>query len=194
MVNPEKPPAYVFLWLLLSGISFLFLSVLGALTYLFVNHQTGSIDFPYWFYATSFFILMLSYFAERAKFNFRQANPVGFKYAFLYCLSSVFLFLLGQIQSWRSVLAEEAFVQTNNAYAFLYLLSGLHLLHVLAALPVMVYLFYQFILHSGEKHLSQIFFADQTRYRLLDQLIYYLHYMGVLWFLLLLVFSLLSLI
>ena len=185
---------YLFLWLLISGISFLFTALLGAMLYLVINSDTGNVNFPLWFLITALFIFMMSYFIERGKVNFKLAHTNGFGKAITYCGLSILLFLIGQIQSWMTIFGADAFIQTNNAYAFLFLLSGLHLLHVLASIPFFLQLYFRYNKYSGAEHDIQIFFSDPSKYRYLDQLAIYLHFMGILWIVLLLAFGFLSII
>lgn len=185
--------SYLFLILLITGISLLFLPLLGALIYLFFQSDVGSIDFPFWFMGTSIFIVMISYFAERSKITFKKGD-ILFGKAWQFTLLSVLLFFIGQLLSWNSIWGQDAFMSTNNSYAFTYLLSGLHLLHVLAALPILIWFYYQFNFVRKDDFKLNIFFADENKYRKLDQTTIYLHFMGVLWFVLLIVFSLLALI
>ena len=192
-MSTNRSSSYLFLYLLIAGVSFLFLPLLGALTYLFFQSDVGSINFPFWFLGTSLFIIMISYFAERAKLNFKEGN-ILFGKAWQFTLLSVLLFFIGQLLSWNSIWSQEALMTTNNSYAFTYLLSGLHLLHVLAALPILIWFHYQFKFAKKDEMKLNVFFADQSKFIKLDQTIIYLHFMGVLWFLLLVVFSLMALI
>lgn len=187
----KQHSSYLFLFFLIAGISFLFLPLIGALTYLYFQSDVGTIDFPYWFLGTSIFIIMISYFAERSKINFKDGN-VLFGKAWQYTLISVLLFFIGQVLSWSSIWSQDALMATNNSYAFTYLLSGLHLLHVLAALPILIWFYYQFSTVRKDEFKLNVFFSDEQKFRKLDQTSIYLHFMGVLWFVLLLVFSLMS--
>jgi len=185
--------SYIFLVLLIAGISFLFLSIIGALTYLFFQSDVGKIDFPFWFLVSSIFIVMISYFAERSRVNFRNGENL-FGKAWLYTLLSVLLFLIGQLLSWNSIWNLDALMSTNNFYAFIYLLSGLHLLHVLVALPILIWFYFLFNSIKNDEFRLNVFFSDEQKFRQLDQTIIYLHFMGLLWFVLLIAFSLLTLI
>jgi cytochrome c oxidase subunit III len=185
--------SYLLIALLIAGISFLFLSLIASLTYLTFNQTVGSIVFPYWFLLTTAFIVALSYFAEKTKQSFREGKAGEYKKNLQFVMASIVLFLLGQLRTWYAVLSEDIFMETNNAYAFLYLLSGLHLLHVLAVIPFVLVFYIQFCQNYREEHQVQLYFSDETKYRNLDQLAIYSHFMGILWLILLVAFSAMSL-
>lgn len=192
MQNSRTHSSYLIVGLVIAGISFLFLSLLASLLYLRFNGSLGPIDFPLWFLVTSLFLILVSYFAEQSKTNFRLDQIQALKQSLLFALAAIFLFLLSQLRTWMSLLSDEAFAQTNNAHAFLYLLSALHLMHVIAAIPFVSWYYLESRRSSKENHLAQLFFADSHRWRMLDQITIYLHFMGVLWGLLLISFVLMA--
>ncbi|TVR81776.1 MAG: hypothetical protein EA409_06440 [Saprospirales bacterium] len=184
--------SYLLLGLLIAGISFLFLSLLASLSYLYFTQSIDSIDFPYWFVLATIFIGLISYYTEKMRESFKNAEFQLFKGSFQLILVSVILFLIAQLRSWWGLLSEDVFMDSNNAYAFLYLLSGLHLLHVLAAIPFMLFYYLQFIKKTTNVFQREMYFADITKYRSIDQLGLYLHYMGVLWIILLVSFTIMA--
>ncbi|TVR86570.1 MAG: hypothetical protein EA411_10140 [Saprospirales bacterium] len=186
--------SYLLVVLVIAGISFLFLSLLASLLYLQFNQSVGSLNFPGWFVITTFFILALSYYAEGTKVAFREGDAGKYGQNLQFAMAAVLLFLLGQLRTWYDVISADAFMETNNAYAFLYLLSGLHLLHVIAAIPFMIYIYYRFRYNYREEHQLQLYFSDDSKYRQLDQLAIYIHFMGILWLVLLVSFLAMSMI
>ncbi len=186
--------SYLLVVLVIAGVSFLFLSLLASLLYLQFNQSVGSLSFPRWFVITTLFILALSYYAEGVKSAFRDGEAGKYGQNLQFALASVLLFLLGQLRTWYDVIAADAFMETNNAYAFLYLLSGLHLLHVIAAIPFMIYIYYRFRYNYREEHQLQLYFSDDSKYRQVDQLAIYIHFMGILWLVLLVSFLAMSLV
>ena len=184
--------SYLLLGLLFSGISFLFLSLLASLTYLYFTQSIESIDFPYWFILTTVFIGLISYYTEKMREGYKNADAQLFKGSCQLIMVSVVLFLFGQMRSWWGLLSEDVFMDSNNAYAFLYLLSGLHLLHVLAAIPFVLFYYIQFVRGKSDDFQRELYFADDTKYRSLDQLSLYLHYMGILWIILMVTFTVMA--
>ncbi len=87
-------------------------------------------------------------------------------------------FVSGQYLAWRQLAAQGLYLATNPNSSFLYVFTGMHALHLLGGITVLVYLFGQVI--GGHTSL---------RRHLLDNTAIYWHFMGGLWLYLLFVIS-----
>jgi cytochrome c oxidase subunit 3 len=79
-------------------------------------------------------------------------------------------FVVGQYFAWRHLAAQGLYLATNPNSSFLYVFTGLHVLHVLAGIAALVFI----IGRLAGSHLSY-------RQQLLDNMAIYWHFMGVLW-------------
>ena len=87
-------------------------------------------------------------------------------------------FVAGQYLAWRHLAAQGLYLATNPNSSFLYVFTGMHALHLLGGIAVLVYLFGRLI--GGHTSL---------RPHLLDNTAVYWHFMGGLWLYLLFVIS-----
>jgi cytochrome c oxidase subunit 3 len=87
-------------------------------------------------------------------------------------------FVAGQYLAWRHLAAQGLYLATNPNSSFLYVFTGMHALHLLGGIAVLVYLLGRVI--GG--HTS-------IRHHLLDNTAVYWHFMGGLWLYLLFVIS-----
>src|ERR1700682_57867 len=85
-------------------------------------------------------------------------------------------FVAGQFFAWRQLAAQGLFLATNPNSSFLYVLTGLHAIHVLAGIAALVFLLG---LMAG-RHLT-------FRRHLRDNTAFYWHFMALLWLYLLFV-------
>src|ERR1700719_2997770 len=87
-------------------------------------------------------------------------------------------FVSGQYLAWRQLAAQGLYLATNPNSSFLYVFTGMHALHLLGGIAVLVYLLGRLI----GSHTS-------LRRHLLDNTAIYWHFMGGLWLYLLFVIS-----
>ncbi len=86
------------------------------------------------------------------------------------------LFVAGQYEAWRQLAAQGLFLATNPNSSFFYVFTGVHILHVLGGIAVLVYMIGQ--LAGSHTTFRRAAFANTA---------IYWHFMGVLWVYLLLV-------
>ena len=86
------------------------------------------------------------------------------------------LFVAGQYEAWRQLAAQGLFLATNPNSSFFYVFTGMHILHLMGGIAVLVYMFGQ--LAGSHTTFRRSAFANMA---------IYWHFMGVLWVYLLLV-------
>jgi cytochrome c oxidase subunit 3 len=86
------------------------------------------------------------------------------------------LFVAGQYEAWRQLAAQGLFLATNPNSSFFYVFTGVHILHLLGGIAVLVYMIGQ--LAGSHTTFRRAAFANTA---------IYWHFMGVLWVYLLLV-------
>ena len=109
--------------------------------------------------------------------NFLEPKTVSPVMAWLVATFALgLLFTAGQYEAWRQLAAQGLFLATNPNSSFFYVFTGMHLLHVLGGMAVLVYLIGQ--LAGSHTTFRRPAFANTA---------IYWHFMGVLWVYLLLV-------
>jgi cytochrome c oxidase subunit 3 len=87
-----------------------------------------------------------------------------------------FVFLAGQYEAWRQLVAQGLYLATNPNSSFFYVLTAMHGLHVLAGVAALVFV-------MGRLAGSHATFRRST----FESTVIYWHFMGVLWLYLLFV-------
>ena len=89
---------------------------------------------------------------------------------------------------WQQLVNQNIFLASNNMASYLYLISGLHFLHVIAGLPFLI-LFYVVARKRMKEPVSVlVYFSDPEKRLKLRLLTRYWHYLDGLWIYLVLFF------
>lgn len=164
----------------LASIGLLFLSL--SLSYFFnvrTNRQ-ANLNFPILIYVNTIVIIFSSialvfqekYFAHNIFKKYIITNII------FYIL--VFLFITLQITIWFT-LSNNGFNFKHNSSAFLFLISGFHVLHLLGGIIFLSY-FTKSHWHNLHNNITAlVFFTDKTAYFQLKLFAYYWHFLTLVW-------------
>jgi cytochrome c oxidase subunit III len=182
-------PRNVMLFLMLFGLSAMFLALTFSYTYTRITMNTAAVQVPMVFVFSTIMLLTASYFLIKSKQAYKTDDTQGYlkyiKQAMLLSLG----FMLCQTIGWLWLLnVNQITMQSSNSSAYLYLISILHLLHVLVGIPFM-YRFYQ----SAKKAMIDpvtvmVYFSDPAKQLSLRLLTIYWHFVDLLWIYLVLFF------
>lgn len=129
-MNPSK----FMIWLFMVSIAMLF----AALTSAYIVKQSGgewlNFNLPGMFWITSIIIIVSSITMQLA---LRSAKADRFERLKMYLIITTILgltFLIGQYQSWKQLVEMDVYFVGNPAGSFLYVLTGLHAVHIISGL------------------------------------------------------------
>jgi cytochrome c oxidase subunit 3 len=170
-------------WLLyfsIAGLSMMFL----ALTFLyFVSHlqyKQSPVKIPALFYWNTLVLLASSCAIFAAQHHYKEDNFTEYKTALLLVLGLGILFLVGQASGWM-ILFSSGFGLSYHSAAYLYVISGIHALHILGGL-----IFLSFFITRSWKMLreyatSVFYFTDPVAKLQLKLFGIFWHFLGVIW-------------
>jgi len=174
-------PSYILMFLLLAGISSLFLGFSGAYLYNRIQQGIPPIKLPSLFYFNTLILIASSIVLKWAKRSYKEDNTENYKLALMITLALTFGFLVSQIYAWRQLQSSDIFINYNNMASYMYLISGLHFFHVVAGIPFLVI----FVMNAIRKMKSPvsvlIYFSDLKKKRRLDLFNIYWHFLDGLW-------------
>lgn len=183
-------PHNVLLFLLLLGISALFLSMSAAFVYTRVQSQLPPLQLPPLFLANTLLLLGSSATMILAKKSYLQDHTPNYQKALLATIALSLLFLTAQVFAWQSLFQQNIFMDSDNSAGYLYVISGLHFLHVIAGLPFLV----AFLWKAHKKMVDPVsvlvYFSDPEKRLKLRLLTIYWHFLDGLWIYLILFFYL----
>ena len=166
-VNPRK----FIVWLFIVTIVMLFAALTSA--YLVKQGEGNWLHFqlPDMFWITTGIILLSSISNQLA---YKAAKNDHISRIKIYLLITLFFglaFLVGQYQSWKELVSQDVFFVGNPAGSFIYVLTGLHALHLTSGIIFLLIVLYsalRFKIHS--KNLIKIEMSTT-----------YWHFLGALW-------------
>lgn len=176
------PPGKFALWVGFASIIMMFASLTSAYV---VRQAAGNwLEFrlPGLFLYSTFAILLSSVTLHMSYHNFKNGNELGYKLLLIATLFLGFIFIMFQYQGWMEMQKMGIDLAGNPSGSFIYVITGLHVAHVLggiAALTIASYQAYTLKYKVTEKRLG--------RFQLTLQ---YWHFVDILWIYLFIFFML----
>lgn len=184
LLDPSGEPVRTGVWVALSGIAMMFVAFTSAL---FVREGSASTDWhhlavPRILYLNSIVLVASSFTLEVARrrvaafargITSNVADPLRWLYA---TLALGLLFVAGQNQAWLGLRAQGLFLASNPNSSFFYVLTAVHVVHVLGGLGGLLY-----VINKLRRPVLAL------RRSTLDSASHYWHFMGGLWIYLLIV-------
>jgi cytochrome c oxidase subunit III len=164
------------IWVGIFAIIMSFAALTSALLVRQGSGEWSHIVLPSILYANTVILLLSSFTMEMSRRALARSAGVSAWIAITLLLG--LSFVAGQYLAWRHLAAQGLYLATNPNSSFLYVFTGMHALHLLGGIAVLVYLLGRVI--GGHSSL---------RHHLLDNTAVYWHFMGGLWLYLLFVIS-----
>jgi len=174
--EPKKPlamhPKKFAMWLFLATVIMLFASLTSAYIVRRANGDWEVFDLPGFFYVSSFIIVVSSFTMQLAYWMAKKDRLTKVK---LWTTVTTFLgvaFVVTQLMGWNDLINNEVhFSFDHPAGSFVYVLSGLHGLHLISAVIFLVMVWISANkMKIGSKNLAQIEMCST-----------YWHFLGGLW-------------
>ena len=178
LLDPSGEPSRTGVWVALAAITMMFVAFTSAL---FVREGSSSTDWhhlaiPKILFLNSLVLVASSLTLELARRHVAAfargltddvAGPLRWLYG---TLALGLLFVAGQYQAWLGLRARGLFLASNPNSSFFYVLTGVHVVHVLGGLGGLLY-----VINQLDRPVLAL------RRSTLDSASYYWHFMGGLW-------------
>ena len=121
-----------------------FIAVATSLFMLFFSAYNLRMDYPDWvqlsdpkiLWLNTALLFLASIFYQLAKTAAQRSNEGKIRVNLVMAGVFTFCFLAGQLWAWQQMHDQGLFLHTNPAYAFFYVLTGVHAIHILGGLWV----------------------------------------------------------
>lgn len=182
-------PSSVMMILILSGITTLFGALVVA--YIYTRSAKGllPVAVPWLFFFNSLILLATGWCIEqfRKYYHLRVENlTVLWGY---FTLAGTVCFLSLQGIAWYHLLVIQIEPGTSGGYGYLYAISILHFLHVLAGIPFLLRILIPLTIATRQGNAALLFIDDHLR-RKLRHVVWYWHFIDVVWICLVVMFVL----
>ncbi len=178
LLDPSGEPSRTGVWVALAAITMMFVAFTSAL---FVREGSSSTDWhhlaiPKILFLNSLILVASSVTLEAARRRVAAfarglidhvADPLRWLYG---TLALGLIFVAGQYQAWLGLRARGLFLASNPNSSFFYVLTGVHVVHVLGGLGGLLY-----VINKLDRPILAL------RRSTLDSMSYYWHFMAGLW-------------
>lgn len=144
-------PRRFILWLFIVTIVMLFASLTSAYIVRRAEGNWLAFDLPYTFWITSGILLLSSLSIHWSLYSARKDNIANVKTGLIATLILGIGFLVGQVYAWGDLVNQDVFFVGNPSGSFLYVLTGIHGLHIISALvflTIVLVLAFRYKIHS----------------------------------------------
>ncbi len=175
----REPLAFLLkLGVLGSGIVFGFL----VFAYLVRREREGWVDvsLPRVFWLSTAVMALSSFTLHAARRALRHERFLHYRILLFTTVSLGFLFVSLQVLGWRGMMQEGIVMSENVAGAFIYLISGLHLLHIAGGLVALCVLLVEALRHRSYVD-SFVYSVNPPMQLRLSLISLYWHFVDVLW-------------
>jgi cytochrome c oxidase subunit III len=183
-------PHYIIITLVIAGITALFLGFTASYIYNRVQQGVEPVALPSLFYINSIFIIGSSATLMLAKKAYLDDNTANFKTMLWVTLGLTVIFLFMQVQAWQQLMSQNIFINYNTLASYMYLISGLHFLHLIAGIPYLIHFIYVAYKRMKDPVTVLVYFSDPDKLRGLKILNIYWHFLDGLWIYLVIFFLL----
>lgn len=183
-------PSFIAMTLFLAAVTALFLGFCGAYIYNRVQMGLRPVEVPILFYTNSILLIASSYTLVLAKKAYLNDDTGDYKKMLSATVVLSIVFLIAQYFAWMQLFQNNVKVDSSVLGSYLYLISGVHFLHVGAGIPFLIY--FLWVAHTKMKEPISVllYFSDKQKERGLKLLNIYWHYLDILWLILVLFFLL----
>jgi cytochrome c oxidase subunit 3 len=174
-------PARVFTYLILVGITsaFLFLSVAYFATTIGTNFNNFKL--PLLFHANTIIILVSSYTINQTRKAILRDDWNGYLTALSVTAALGIAFTFFQVTAWNELIRGGVKLNNNIAGAYVYVISGLHLLHLAAGVLLLMWFSFTALERKNDPVKLLIFESDPFNKMKVDLLCTYWHFVDGLW-------------
>ena len=174
-------PMRIFTYLVLVSISSAFLFV--SMSYFLTTVGTGFNNFklPLLFHANTIIILVSSYSMAMARKCINNDDAKGYLTALLVTTGLSIAFTFFQVTAWQEMAVHGIALKNNIAGAYLYFISGMHLIHLLAGVGLLIWFAIKAIDKSTDPVKELLFESDPVNKMKVGLLCTYWHFVDGLW-------------
>lgn len=181
-------PHNVYLTLLLFSLTILFLTLTAAFVYTRIQAELPPLRLPGLFLLNTLVLLGSSYSMYQAKQKYLADNTQGYIQMLWLTIGLSVLFMGLQAVAWLQLFNEQVYVYSDNSAGYLYVISILHFLHVIAGLPFLAMFLLRARKYMREPVSVLVYFSDPGKRLQLRLLTIYWHFLDAMWIYLVLFF------
>jgi cytochrome c oxidase subunit 3 len=176
----RREPLGFMLWLGVMGSSLIFTTIFIISLFRIREESSHFVALPDMFWLSTLVILFSSITLHEANLAFVQERFLHYRVFLGTTFTLGVIFILLQISGWLEMIETGAFISRDNSIGFVYLLTGLHLVHILAGVVYLSLLFRKAV--KNRTYVDSFVYSVNPPNRLrLKLMTRYWHFVDVLW-------------
>ncbi|HNL07813.1 MAG: cytochrome c oxidase subunit 3 [Chitinophagales bacterium] len=179
--QPKLPVQKIMAYLAIAAISVLFVTLTMAYKIQSQHWHWETFPFPKIFFATTFAIIVSSYTMQATVKAFKRSDTLSFQQLLGATIVLGALFMLGQVAGWYNLHKNGIFFDGKLDGAYLYLLSGLHVLHLLVGWLLLIYLLQKNYRIAHQPTEMVLFYNEPIQLTRVEIIAIYWHFVDILW-------------
>lgn len=176
----RREPFQFMLWLAIVGMSLVFVALLFFYAFGKNKLTPTEIALPKIFWLSSVFIILSSFTIHQAQKVFYLDN---FRLYTRWLVSTFILglmFIISQLLGWQDLYQQKIFLNGHPSGSYLYVISGLHIVHLLGGILYLGLISWEAIRHISYVD-SFIYSVNPPNQLRLKLLVIYWHFVDILW-------------
>lgn len=175
-------PNNIMLFLLLFGLTTLFLALTAGYIYIRVTMKVPPVQLPALFLFNTLILLGSSYTMVRTKRHYLEDDTAAYQRNLKYTIWLSLLFMAMQTVAWWWLFQiNHTALASSTTAGFLYVLSFAHLAHVVAGLPFLINFYRTARKRMVDPVTVLVYFSDPEKRLKLRLLTIYWHFLDILW-------------
>ncbi len=174
-------PMRVFIYLLLVGITSAFVFLSAAYFATTVGTDFNKFKLPLLFHANTIIILVSSYTINQTRKTIRNDDWKGYVNALLVTAGLGIAFTVFQVIAWKQMVLGGMKFSSNIASDYLYVISGLHLAHLVVGVVLLAWFSVQALQKNNDPVKMLMFESDPFSKMKVDLICTYWHFVDGLW-------------
>ena len=176
----RREPLGFMLWLGVIGSSILFTTIFIVYLVRMREENGHFIALPDMFWLSTLVILFSSITLHEANLAFVQERFLHYRVFLGTTFTLGIIFMLLQVSGWLEMIEAGAFLSRNNSIGFVYLLTGLHMVHIFAGVVYLSILFRKAV--ENRTYVDSFVYSVNPPNRLrLKLMTRYWHFVDALW-------------
>jgi cytochrome c oxidase subunit III len=182
-------PLMMMLYLSLMGIGVLFLMLVIAYVQSHAfDTEAWKLKLPRFFTVSTFLLLLSSYTLRKSRRYYRKDNLKKLQRSLMLTLVLALVFVAAQVAGWQEVAGAGINFTELAAGTYLYLISALHAVHMLAGVLFLSMLLFRTNRAAADPIRTLVFIRNPFVRQQIKMLNTYWHFLGALWVCLFLIF------
>lgn len=174
-------PYSIMMYLVLAGLTMIFLGLSAAYLYTRVTTGVVPIKIPWLFLVNTLVLSGSSWMLRNAKKLYKADDTEGYQKSLWGTFILTILFMILQFVAWQMLWVENPNLENGNMRNYVWAISIIHFFHIVSGLPFFIIFIITAYLRMREPVSVLVYFSDPLKQLRLRLLTLYWQFLDILW-------------